>query len=475
MSGDPKANPMPRALSPAMTFALFAGLAGFALAAFSPGLLNDGDTYWHIRAGEWMLAHHAVLRSDVFSTTMAGAPWHTQEWLAEIVMALTWRLRGWAGIHLVFAVCAGLTASVVGFHVRKRVDMIPALLTVVLGLCCITTSLLARPHMLALPLLAIWTAGLAAAREKKEAPTCWLVPLIPLWANLHGSFAFGLALAGALGVEAVIEARDRKRAAMRWTLFLLAATVSAMATPFGFHTMLFPFQLSGMQGLAFIGEWQQADFSHLSPFAITLLVGFFVLGSGKVKVPPLRLLLLIGLVWLAMSHTRHQMLLGVTAPILLAPFLGKGWPAREQAPSRLLGPVAAVLLLAMIGARLMFPVARGDGPVTPASALAHVPQSLRQTPVLNGYGFGGYLIWNGVKVYIDSRADLYGDTFLQNYAAIISPDRDMLSQELAAHRTGWTILPAGTPVAKLMDSMPGWERLYSDKIATVHVRAGMHP
>ena len=48
---------MPRTVSPALTFALVAALAGFALAAFSPGLLNDGDTYWHIRAGEWMIAH----------------------------------------------------------------------------------------------------------------------------------------------------------------------------------------------------------------------------------------------------------------------------------------------------------------------------------------------------------------------------------------------------------------------------------
>src|SRR3954469_12826886 len=102
---------MPRpTLSPALVFALFAGLAGFALAGFSPGLLNDGDTYWHIRAGEWMLAHRAVLRADVFSATAAGAPWHTQEWLAEIVMALSWR-GGWAGIHLLFAAAAALTTG----------------------------------------------------------------------------------------------------------------------------------------------------------------------------------------------------------------------------------------------------------------------------------------------------------------------------------------------------------------------------
>ena len=82
---------MPRALSPALNFALAAALAGFALAAFSPGVLNDGDTYWHIRAGEWMLAHGSVLRNDVFSDTAAGNSWHTQEWLAEILMALSWR------------------------------------------------------------------------------------------------------------------------------------------------------------------------------------------------------------------------------------------------------------------------------------------------------------------------------------------------------------------------------------------------
>ena len=195
---------MPRTASTALLFALLAGLAAFALAAFSPGLLNDGDTYWHIRAGEWMIAHGAVLRVDVFSYTAAGKDWHTQEWLAEILMALSWR-AGWPGVHLLFACCAGLTAGVTSFFIRKRMDFVPALLTVLLGLACITGSLLARPHMLALPLLAIWTCGLASARETERAPNWWLLAVMPLWANLHGSFAFGLALAGALAMEAVIE------------------------------------------------------------------------------------------------------------------------------------------------------------------------------------------------------------------------------------------------------------------------------
>ena len=239
-----------------------------------------------------------------------------------------------------------------------------------LGLCCVSASLLARPHLLTLPLLAAWTWGLVAARERGQAPSCWLIALMPLWANLHGSFAFGLALAGALAVEAVIETQNRKKAVLSWGIFLLGATAASAATPFGFHTLLFPFQLSAMQGLNYIGEWQASDFSHLSP-----------LDAGTVGQPVragqrpsenrrrIRLLLFLGLTWLALSHQRHQMLLGVTAPILLTPFLAKTWPAKDENPSPLFGRLAGLALAALVVVRLIVPVVRGDDPRSPVSAL----------------------------------------------------------------------------------------------------------
>lgn len=447
------------------SFALIAALAAFALAALSPGLLNDGDTWWHIRAGQWMLAHHAVLRADVFSYTVAGQPWHTAEWLAEIVMALAWA-GGWMGEHLLFGLAAALTAGTAAWFVRKRVDKIPALLATVLGLCCVTGSLLARPHMLALPLLAIWTAGLVAAREKERAPRWWQIAVMPLWANLHGSFAFGLALAGALTVEAIVE--DRKQA-VGWTLFVAVAIASALLTPFGLSGLLFPLKLSAMHGLAHIGEWQPSDFSTLSPFAIALLASLFLLGRGQIKVPPLRLLIVAGLTGLALLHGRHQMLVGVCAPILLAPALAKSWPAKDERGKPVFAALAVVGFLVVIAARLAFPVTRGDDPVTPVTALAHVPRFVRETPVLNAYEFGGYLIWNGVPTFIDSRADLYGDIFLQNYAAITAPDQDALAAALNYYHARWTIFPAGAPVTKLLDAQPGWHRYYQDKVAVVHI------
>jgi hypothetical protein len=459
---------MPRTFSPALNFALFAGLAAFALAAFAPGLLNDSDTYWHIAAGQWMLAHHALPRADVFSYTAANQPWHTQEWLAEIIMAFAWR-AGWAGIHLLFAFAAALTAGVVGHFVRKRVDFVPALLAVVLGLACITGSLLARPHMLALPLLAIWTAGLAQARGQDKAPSWWLILAMPLWANLHGSFAFGLALAAALGVEAVIASSDRGKTAVAWAMFVAIATASCLLTPFGMDGLLFPLHLSAMHGLGYIGEWTSSDFSKLSPFEIALLAGLGAFALGRIKVAPVRLLILLGLVWMALTHSRHQMLFGVTAPILLAAALAATWPAKDRSGNVLLALLAAASFVILIVARLVVPVVRGDDPVTPATALAHVPRFVSETPVLNDYAFGGFLIWNGVKPFIDSRADLYGDIFLDNYADIIQPDKDALAASLAYYHVRWTIFSAHAPVVKLLDATPGWHRFYSDQLAVIHV------
>ena len=89
--------------------------------------------------------------------------------------------------------------------------------------------------------------------------------------------------------------------------------------------------------------------------------------------------------------------------------------------------------------------------------------------MLNAYDFGGYLIFSGVKVFVDGRTDMYGDEFLTNYDLMMSPDRKALMDNLARWHIAWSILPPG-PAAQMMDSLPGWQRLYSDGIAVVHIR-----
>ncbi|MBN8936131.1 MAG: hypothetical protein J0I13_07520, partial [Rhizobiales bacterium] len=50
-------------------------------------LLNDPDTHWQIAVGNWILAHRDVPHVDTFSDTMAGAPWISSQWLAQVLLA----------------------------------------------------------------------------------------------------------------------------------------------------------------------------------------------------------------------------------------------------------------------------------------------------------------------------------------------------------------------------------------------------
>ena len=200
-----------------------------------------------------------------------------------------------------------------------------------------------------------------------------------------------------------------------------------------------------------------------------LLATIGILALGHIRIPRPRLVILLAILWLALSHGRHQMLLGITAPILLTAALAQSWPAAQGSDNPLYATLAAIGFGLLLAARLAMPVARGDDAISPVTALAHVPRFMRETPVVNDYAFGGYLIWNGVRPFIDSRADLYGDIFLGNYAAVTEPDKDALASTLAFYHARWTIFGANQPVVKLLDATPGWHRFYSDKLAVVHV------
>ena len=108
----------------------------------------------------------------------------------------------------------------------------------------------------------------------------------------------------------------------------------------------------------------------------------------------------------------------------------------------------------------------------PVTALSHVPPSIARTPVFNQYSLGGYLMFIGVRPFIDGRADMYGDAFMTNYGRIVT-DQDIaaLQQTFAKYGVVWTVFAPGHPFNAFLDELPGWRLLYQDKFAVVHVRS----
>jgi hypothetical protein len=457
-----------------------AALLLFALTLFAPSVLNDGDTFWHIAAGEWILSHRSVPTTDPFTFSMPGGPWTAHEWLSEALMALSYRIAGWSGIVILTGAAIALAAFVVGRRLARDLDGVALVMAMTLGLSLCVGGLLARPHILALPLLAIWAAALFDARDDDRAPPFALLPLMIVWANMHGSFLLGLALLGPLALDALLCAPEGKRIAVLrgWVLFGLLALGAAMVHPHGYHAILFPLTLMGMKSLSGVWEWRPENFDHIGPLELNLLalIGFAL--YRPLRVPPARLLLLIGLIHLALHHQRHAMILGLLAPMILARPIAEAIdlpPSPWRALSRQQIAAIVAAFVALAGLRATLPIAREDGPTAPIAALAAIPAELRVQPVLNHYNFGGYLIFAGVRPYVDGRTDMYGDAFLDNYDRIVVADPKALDEALAKFGIAWTMFPPREPVVKALDARPGWVRFYTDENAVIHIREDVAP
>ena len=458
---------------------LLLALAVFALAAFAPAVLNDGDTWSHVATGDWILQHGAIPRADPFSYTFAGAPWTAHEWLSETLFALCFRVAGWSGVTLLTGAAAGVAIFVMAQRAARDLSGVPLIAVTALAASLLAPGLLARPHVLALPALAVWGAGLLAARDRNQAPSLALVPVMTLWANLHGGFVVGLALIAPFALEAWLTApRLRRTSVIRdWSVFAAASLAAALLTPFGVEGLAFPFKLMAVAHLADIGEWRPETFAHPGPMEIAML-GLLALALARpFRMPLARAALLVGLVHLALQHSRHETLLAILAPMLLAtPIAGAlGAAPAPQAGRPARWPLVAAAVaaaLALAGARLALPIARADAATAPMAALDAVPAALRERPVLNDYAFGGYLIWAKLRPFIDGRADMYGDAFLGLYERIAAGDPEALEASLKRYDVAWTVFAPGQRVNALLDREPGWRRLYADRFAVVHVREG---
>ncbi|MSO99891.1 MAG: hypothetical protein EXR07_02390 [Acetobacteraceae bacterium] len=470
-----QAGPLAEMIDPAVAIA---GSVAFALVLFLPQILNDGDTLWQIRTGEWILANLAIPAVDPFSFTAGDKPWFAHEWFAETLLALAFRAGGMSGVMVLAATAVGLTAALLLRHLRRFLPGIYAVLGLIVALANAAPSMLARPHLLAWPCLVLWCGGLVTARANRTAPSYWLLPVMVLWVNLHGSFMVGLLLPGAFMLEALCDpGANHRHTFTTWASFLLAAWAAALINPDVLGGVLFPFHMLGMKSLAWIGEWEPTDFGRIQPLELMILAGLALGLSGKVKLPPMRLLMLLGLIHGALAHGRHEQLLGIVGALILAEPLGEslGRGKAEALAWHRLAAGAGLIALAALVTRVALPLSPARTGAAFAATLDQVPPSLRARPVLNDYSLGGRLIFQGVRPFIDSRADLYGDEFLTRYRRVTWPDRDALDLALSEYGIAWTIFPSGHRIVPVLDRKPDWHRLTEVDGVVIHVREDRTP
>ncbi len=473
------ANPSESEILTRRSLPLWVGMFAYAL-LFLVGnrLLADPDTQWQIAVGQWILDHRAVPETDVYSFTMRGQPWISTQWLAQVAFAIVHAWFGWSGPVVLTAAASAATLALLARFLSRHLSESTTLVFVAVALVLTAPHILARPHVLALPLMLMWIGTLIAAADRQDAPSFSVLPLMALWANLHGGFVFGLMMIAPIALDAVLNAQSprRKPLVLRWTVFAAAALIASCCTPYGWNSLLASQKILSLgSALPLITEWRATDFTYVRPFEICLLGAFGVALYRGISLPPLRIMLLLGLLHMALAQGRAAEILALIAPLIVAAPLarqvGSTGISSSTAPlsGMLIGGFASIVVAGTLAWASMYRFAPSENN-SPVGAVAAL-KKLDVERVFNDYDFGGYLIASGVSPFIDGRTELYGETFFVHYNAASSlAEPDKLFRLLAQYKIQATLMRTQSAAAKLLDHVDGWQKVYADDVAAIHVR-----
>jgi len=461
-------------------------------------LLGDGDTGYHIRAGEIILKDLAVPRLDPFSFISPALPWTAHEWLSEVVMAIVHKTMGLPGIVFLFALLLS-TAYWLLFRWIRSGDgnLLVDLLILVLVLLSSRIHWHARPHVFSLLLIVLLYQILIFHKEGRENYLYAIPPMMLLWVNLHGGFILGFLFMGiflsdyilgflaSIGEERSASANKGKQL----SLVCAASVLAACLNPFGVHAFFFPFRVvSETYLMDHVQEFLSPNFHGFAPYRYLLLFLIGMLGVSKTRLTLTELVLVLLFTSMSLYSMRYIPLCAIVcAPILSrhGDILLRESKARcvrlLKERSEVYGKIDAsakgyaiplVVLVVIAG------LAAGKIPVRFTEKMAPVAaiDFLRANPVqgnmFNNDEIGDYVIYwlyPRYKVFMDGRSDMYGEPILKEYfkVAHIEPGwKDVL----AKYDINYIFFYTDSVLIRHLSTDAGWRGIYSDNVASIFLR-----
>jgi hypothetical protein len=470
-------------------------LLGLFLMALRP--IADPDFWWHLRTGQLIVQTRSIPYVDPFSFTKLGGIWITHEWLSEVFIYSLFQLGGYGLLIFFFALI--ITGAFLVSYLRSPEGTRPYVAGFVLVLGAISTAPTwgVRPQMISLLITSIFLFLLDGYKRAGNYKFLIPLPLITLiWVNLHAGYLLGLALMGIYifgGLVEILVAQFHNaeraegiphlRPILIQCCFLGTCVLAALANPNGIKIIIYPFQTlisPSMQQL--IQEWFSPDFHQLmwQPFAWLILALIGIGMISKKSISPTNILLTLFLGYAALRSMRNIPLFVIAVIPFLSDQIGSliNIPIEKGIPSRLFSIIAPILLLFLtlvIGLRFVQVIreqSTTESENFPKAAVDWLLENKPQGNLFNSYGWGGYLIWKmfpEYRVYIDGRADVYGDKFIFDYMTVYRAEPGW-EGKLNAQDVHTVLIESDAPLAYTLSQSTTWQIAYHDKTSTVFTR-----
>jgi hypothetical protein len=478
----------------ALSFPVFLGLmlvlAVFACVRTTP---FDPDTWWHLTVGHSILRTGTWPMADSYSYTASGNAWTAYEWGGEVLMALATQAGGLVGARVLLTALSSLfTLLLYGYGTLVCGNSKAAFAACALLLAPAALFFTLRPQLIGYVFLLVLLLILELFRRGKDKLIWLLPPLFLCWVNIHGSFAFGFLLLAVWWLSGMATFRWGGLQAMRWTakqrlwleLSALLSLLATFCTPYGTKLFSYPLEMALLQPLNIgnIREWQSLDPGlAMGKWFLVFVLGLFlceVLLRPSHRLDSLTLLVLA--VVIASLHRRFLIVFLVMFTPWLARLLSRWVPPYRPEKDKLVlnGVLSALGIVALV---VFFPTLPALEQATaqnyPVAAVQYLEAHPVPEPMLNEYGWGGFLIYtrgSGHKVFIDGRADIY------EYSGVLADYQDMMLLRpnvlnlLRKYDIRSCLLPRRAALGTLLSALPNWKVIYEDKVSVIFVNNSTH-
>ncbi len=460
----------------------------------------DADMWWHLRSGEEMVMQGRILLEDIFSYTRYGSPWVNAFWLSDILTYLIFKMGGYFALGGFVAL---MTVAIFGIVLKQMQG--PAFLRALLLILAALTAapiLTPRPQLFSFLLLALLNYWLYSLKKGTPLfPIWWLIPLFAFWANLHGGYIWGILLLIATFAGEVLNHwfGDQKektdflpaRTLKKLFIFTILAIFAVLLNPNGFELWRLPFHTVDVS-LAAIQEWHSPDFHQISFHPMLWLLFLFILGlgnSGK-KIDFSDLLKVLGFAYMTFYSQRNIAPYAIVLLPVMSHHLALTWKnwtvspagmraqrlrassASQELPFKITRMINRLIIILIVVVALgnlyiLTRPAKIDESY-PHAAIRWIEENQPPGRLFNSYNWGGYLTWtlSEYPVFIDGRADLYGDEIIGQWWQVAGGG-EAAQQILDEWDIKLILLEPSWPVIREL-SQYGWELYYEDELAVIY-------
>lgn len=455
--------------------------------------LADGDIWWHLRTGLWILQSHVVPHNGLFSQ-YSNLPWVAYSWCYDVMIAAAYKAMGLRAVPIIL-MASEVVLSVVVFLLARgsRRNFWPAVSLAAIAQCALP-GLQPRPVLCSIVLFAIELALLFQSRCTGDARLLLWMPLVfVLWANLHVQFVYGLlvlclffvtVLAEEIGRRSGVPWFEGRTPALPLTIILAVTAASLVATllsPYSYH--LYEAVAKNASSMVYSLEAHAMSFRQPQHYLLMLLTMAAFLSLGRRRSHDLfqiTLMIVCSAASFRMQGDTWVVALSSVAVIadgLFIDALGAG-PASDMRLRKweklvTAGLVVVVLVVAVIS-RIPLKsetLLNKVGETLPVRACDYIRQNRLPNPLFNEYKWGGFLTWYlpDYSVAIDGRTDLYGDDIIIRYFKVTNADVP-LNSDPTFGRAQTILLEQSSAMAEALSAMSDFKVVYKDKLATVLVR-----